>query len=40
MEDIINVKIMAELTWALWDGGQYSKILTENYMVYYPTYLY
>ena len=29
MEDITNVKVMSELTWALWEGGQYSKILTD-----------
>ena len=29
-EDITNVKVMSELTWALWDGGQYSKILTDQ----------
>ena len=39
-EVINNVKVMPELTSALWDGGQYSKILTDYHMVYYPTYLY
>ena len=28
-KDITNAKVMSELTWALRDGGQYSKILTE-----------
>ena len=29
-EEITNVKVMSELTWALRDGGQYSKILTDQ----------
>ena len=29
-EDITSVKVMSELTWALWNGGQYSKILTDE----------
>ena len=28
-EDITNVKVMSELTWALCDRGQYSKLLTD-----------
>ena len=28
-EDINNAKVMFEPTWELWDGDQYSKILTD-----------
>ena len=34
-EDISNVTVMSELTWTLCDGGQYSKTLTDYYMIYY-----
>ena len=29
-EDNTNLKVISELTWTLWDGGQYSKILTDQ----------
>ena len=28
-EDITKVKVISELTWGSWDGGQYLKILTD-----------
>ena len=38
-EDITSVKVMPEFTWALWDGGQYFKILTDYYIDLLPDIL-
>ena len=38
-EDITNVKVMPEFTWALWDGGQYFKILIDYYIDLLPDIL-